>query len=111
VPADRRVWWQDTPYVVRRPDAAPLRQVTGDELAVDVGPVLAAKVEAVSRYTTQVPFHFGSADAAGPALRAGRRRGPAQRARPSRRGCPGDDGRGERLRGLLSDLVRPAPGP
>jgi LmbE family N-acetylglucosaminyl deacetylase len=70
VPAGRRVWWRDTPYVLRRPDATPSPHVTGDELAVDVAPVLAAKVEAVSCYATQVPFQFGSADAAGPALRA-----------------------------------------
>lgn len=80
VPVERRVWWRDTPYVLRRPDATPPAQVTGDELAVDVASVLDAKVEAVRCYATQVPFQFGSPAAAGPALRAladaeGRRRG------------------------------------
>jgi hypothetical protein len=44
--------------------------VAGDELAVDVAGVLDTKVEAVTRYATQVGFQFGSAAQAGPALRA-----------------------------------------
>jgi LmbE family N-acetylglucosaminyl deacetylase len=111
VPAAARVWWRDTPYVVRRPGATPLPQVGGDELAVDVGPVLATKIEAVGRYATQVPFQFGSAAAAGPVLGAladaeGRRTGlhrPAEVVRAATEA-------GERLRWLLADLVRPASG-
>jgi LmbE family N-acetylglucosaminyl deacetylase len=69
VPAARRGWWRDTPYVLRRPDAAPMAVVDGDEHAVEVSAVLDRKVDAVSCYATQVGFQFGSAAQAGPALR------------------------------------------
>lgn len=65
---DRRAWWRDTPYVVRRPDALPMAHVRGREIAVDVTEVLDRKIQAVACYATQVPFQFGSAAAAGPAL-------------------------------------------
>ncbi|WP_018334672.1 PIG-L deacetylase family protein [Actinomycetospora chiangmaiensis] len=68
VDPDRRAWWRDTPYVARRPDALPMAHVSGDELAVDVTAELERKIAAVACYLTQVPFQFGSADAAGPAL-------------------------------------------
>ncbi|MCD2189681.1 PIG-L deacetylase family protein [Actinomycetospora soli] len=63
-------WWRDTPYVARRPDATPMDHVTGREVAVDVTGELDRKAAAVACYRTQVPFQFGSADAAGPALEA-----------------------------------------
>ncbi|MDL5156318.1 PIG-L deacetylase family protein [Actinomycetospora termitidis] len=64
----RVAWWRDTPYVLRRPDAAPMEHVAGQELAVDVTAELDRKVAAVRCYVTQVPFQFGTAEAAGPAL-------------------------------------------
>lgn len=70
VDADRRAWWRDTPYVARRPDAPAMAHVDGTEVAVDVTGQLERKVAAVACYLTQVPFQFGSADAAGPALEA-----------------------------------------
>ena len=66
----RRAWWRDTPYVVRRPDAVAMAHVRGGEVPVDVSAVLDRKTRAVARYATQVPFQFGSAEAAGPALDA-----------------------------------------
>lgn len=70
VDPDRCAWWRDTPYVVRRPDAPAMAHVSGAEVAVDVTATLERKIEAVAHYLTQVPFQFGSADAAGPALTA-----------------------------------------
>lgn len=70
VPVARRAWWRDTPYVVKRPDALPMDHVDGEAVVVDVGATLERKVEAVGRYVTQVPFQFGSAEAAGETLRA-----------------------------------------
>jgi LmbE family N-acetylglucosaminyl deacetylase len=65
---DRRAWWRDTPYVVRRPDALPMAHMRGQEIPVDVTDVLDRKTRAVARYATQVPFQFGPVAAAGPAL-------------------------------------------
>jgi LmbE family N-acetylglucosaminyl deacetylase len=65
---DRRAWWRDTPYVIRRPDAPPMAHVRGQELRVDVAAVLDRKTRAAACYATQVPFQFGSTEAAGPAL-------------------------------------------
>ncbi len=70
VDPDRCAWWRDTPYVVRRPDAPAMAHVDGAEVAVDVTAELGRKAAAVACYLTQVPFQFGSADAAGPALDA-----------------------------------------
>ncbi|WP_433799212.1 PIG-L deacetylase family protein [Actinomycetospora sp. CA-084318] len=70
VDRERCAWWRDTPYVVRRPDAVPMAHVDGAEVAVDVTDELGRKATAVACYRTQVPFQFGSADAAGPALTA-----------------------------------------
>lgn len=70
VPVARRAWWRDTPYVVKRPDAQPMPHVDGEAVVVDVGETLERKVEAVCCYVTQVPFQFGSPEAAGETLRA-----------------------------------------
>jgi LmbE family N-acetylglucosaminyl deacetylase len=57
------LWWRDTPYVLRRPDAQPWRSVPdGAEHAVDVGPYLVTKAAAARCYATQVGFQFGAAD-------------------------------------------------
>jgi LmbE family N-acetylglucosaminyl deacetylase len=45
-----------------------MAHVRGPEIAVDVTEVLDRKIRAVACYATQVPFQFGSAAAAGPAL-------------------------------------------
>jgi LmbE family N-acetylglucosaminyl deacetylase len=57
---DRPVlWWRDSPYVLRQPDALP-----GDELPADVSPVEPAqhagrRADACACYPTQLGFQFG----------------------------------------------------
>jgi LmbE family N-acetylglucosaminyl deacetylase len=67
---DRPVlWWRDTPYVLRRPDAPAWREVPpGTEQPIMVGPHLDAKAAAARCYGTQVGFQFGGADRVAPDL-------------------------------------------
>lgn len=54
------LFWRDTPYVLRRPQASAWRGVPrGAERPVDVGAHLAAKAAASCCYTTQLRFQFG----------------------------------------------------
>jgi LmbE family N-acetylglucosaminyl deacetylase len=57
------LWWRDTPYVLRRPDAPPWDAVPpGAEHGVDVGAQLEVKVAAARSYVTQLGFQFGGTD-------------------------------------------------
>lgn len=68
-PAGRVLFYRDTPYAMRDPDAAgdlgslPLR-------TVPIGAALDRKVAAAQAYSSQVGFQFQGAEAAGVALRA-----------------------------------------
>jgi UDP-glucose 4-epimerase len=65
------MWWRDTPYVLRRPDAAPWVGVpAGSARAIDITTHLAAKIAAVCCYTTQLGFQFGGVEQVAPQLRA-----------------------------------------
>jgi len=57
--AEPVLWWQDSPYVLRRPDAVP-----GPELPVDLRPVQLPQLprrraDACACYATQLGFQFG----------------------------------------------------
>jgi LmbE family N-acetylglucosaminyl deacetylase len=63
------LWWRDTPYALRRPDAPPWREVlTGPERAVAIGSHLVTKVSAAGCYTTQLGFQFGGGERVAAAL-------------------------------------------
>lgn len=61
--AHRRIkWYRDTPYVIRRSNAAQadrLPAATLVETGVDVTDYLALKIKACARYETQINFQFG----------------------------------------------------
>lgn len=64
------LWWRDTPYVLRRPDAAPWAGVpVGGEEAVDIAAHLPTKIAAAGCYATQLEFQFGGAQHVEPQLR------------------------------------------
>jgi len=68
--APQALWWRDTPYVLRRPDAAPWTGVrAGEEKAVDIAAHLLAKVAAARCYATQLGLQFGGAEHVEPQLR------------------------------------------
>ncbi|MGH3873238.1 MAG: PIG-L deacetylase family protein [Pseudonocardiaceae bacterium] len=66
----RVLWWRDTPYVLRRPDAAPWVGVpVGREQAVHIATQLPTKIAAARCYATQLGFQFGGAQHVEPQLR------------------------------------------
>ncbi|HKR52593.1 MAG TPA: PIG-L family deacetylase [Pseudonocardiaceae bacterium] len=68
--APRVWWWRDTPYVLRRPDAAPWVGVpAGREQAAHIAGHLPAKIAAARCYATQLGFQFGGAEHVEPQLR------------------------------------------
>jgi len=68
--APRALWWRDTPYVLRRPDATPATVVPRGPLhAVDIGPHLTNKITAAGCYATQLGFQFGGPEHVEPQLR------------------------------------------
>lgn len=68
--ARRVLWWRDTPYVLRRPDAAPWVGVpAGPEQALDIAAHLPIKIAAARCYHTQHSFQFGGAQHVEPQLR------------------------------------------
>ena len=68
--APQVLWWRDTPYVLRRPDAAPWVGVpAGRDKAVNIATHLPAKIVAACCYTTQLSFQFGGAEHVEPQLR------------------------------------------
>lgn len=60
-PGDRVLWYRDTPYAIRSPDArpSPLLPTGLEEFGVDVAPYLDKKLDAVAAYGTQLGFQFG----------------------------------------------------
>ena len=83
-PDEEVLWYRDTPYAIRRPDArpSPLLPTGLGELGADLGPYLRAKLDAVAAYETQLGFQFGGEAAMREALarfarrEAGRTGGP-----------------------------------
>jgi LmbE family N-acetylglucosaminyl deacetylase len=71
-PAEAVVWYRDTPYSIRVPDARPGPSLAGlAEAAVPLGAAaLARKLDAATAYRTQLGFQFGGAEAARAALHA-----------------------------------------
>ena len=51
------LFYRDTPYILREPDAAGI--VPGETVAASVADTLAAKLDACACYTTQLGFQFG----------------------------------------------------
>lgn len=72
VKESRTLWYRDTPYAVRQPEARPDASLPGGvrPLAVNVRNELKRKVEGCQCYRTQVDFQFGGAHAVGPTLEA-----------------------------------------
>ncbi|CAL9610279.1 hypothetical protein SUDANB58_05620 [Streptomyces sp. enrichment culture] len=62
-PSSRIGWWRDLPYAARTPPSGTgsWRGVPegADEVTVDIGAVLADKIDAARCYTTQLGFQFG----------------------------------------------------
>ncbi len=78
------LFWRDTPYVRRRPDApAWLGVPPGVERAVQIGAHLDTKAAAARCYATQLGFQFGGAPRVAPDLEA------LARAEADRLGAPG----------------------
>ena len=84
---ERAGWWRDTPYVLREAPGPPSPRLPGGlvEQPVEVAAHLLAKVDACSRYATQIGFQFGDAERMRDALHdladaEGRRLGAAQAA-------------------------------
>ncbi|MET0404061.1 MAG: PIG-L family deacetylase [Cystobacter sp.] len=61
----RTLWYRDTPYAVRQPDARPDASLPGEltPLAVEMAEHLPRKVSGCHCYRTQVDFQFGGARA------------------------------------------------
>lgn len=69
-PADRTLFYRDTPYAVRNPAATPIAGTGLPEHAVPIAAGLERKVAAAQAYASQVGFQFKGAEQAGAALRA-----------------------------------------
>ena len=61
--ADKTIWYQDTPYIIRYPEALPssLLPVNLAVRAVDFSARLEQKIAACGAYQTQIGFQFGGA--------------------------------------------------
>ena len=72
-PADRLLFWRDTPYVIRdpaaRPDPALPQPVLATPRGMDALPGLDRKAAAACAYASQVGFQFGGTEACARALR------------------------------------------
>lgn len=73
---DRTLWYRDTPYAVRQPEAQPDPALPENlrPLAVDVTAELPRKVAGCLCYRSQLGFQFGGAPAVEPTLNAFHRR-------------------------------------
>ena len=62
--ADRTLWYRDTPYAIRQPEARPsdLLPAHLEERAVEIGKYLPGKIEGACAYRTQIGFQFGGPD-------------------------------------------------
>jgi LmbE family N-acetylglucosaminyl deacetylase len=57
---DRPVlWWRDSPYVLRQPDAVPGPDLPGDLTALELPQDLTRRADACACYATQLGFQFG----------------------------------------------------
>ena len=70
--ASRVLWYRDTPYAVRQPDARPDGSLPAGlrPIAVDVTAQMPRKTDGCNCYRTQVDFQFGGAASVGPTLDA-----------------------------------------
>ena len=57
---DRPVlWWRDSPYVLRRPDAVPGADLPGGLATIELPQLADRRADACACYTTQLGFQFG----------------------------------------------------
>jgi LmbE family N-acetylglucosaminyl deacetylase len=70
IPANRVLYYRDTPYALRQPEAPPDAAVPPGlkPLAMDITEHLARKVEGCACYGTQLGFQFGGKQGVSPAL-------------------------------------------
>ncbi|GAB3191351.1 PIG-L family deacetylase [Geodermatophilus arenarius] len=62
------LWWRDSPYVLRAPDAVPGPDLPGGLTPMELPQDLGRRADACARYATQLGFQFGGADAMRAAL-------------------------------------------
>jgi hypothetical protein len=53
------LWWRDSPYVLRRPDAVPGGALPGGLSPVELPQLADRRADACACYTTQLGFQFG----------------------------------------------------
>ena len=53
------LWWRDSPYVLRRPDAVPGEALPGGLSTVELPQLADRRADACACYTTQLGFQFG----------------------------------------------------
>jgi hypothetical protein len=53
------LWWRDSPYVLRRPDAVPGAALPGRSTPVELPQLADRRADACACYTTQLGFQFG----------------------------------------------------
>jgi LmbE family N-acetylglucosaminyl deacetylase len=72
IPMNRVLYYRDTPYALRQPEATPDAAVPAGlkPLAVDITEHLTRKVEGCACYGTQLGFQFGGQEGVSPALTA-----------------------------------------
>jgi hypothetical protein len=66
------LWYRDTPYIIRQPEAQPAPELPAGLLEVAAcldAAAIEAKIAASQAYGTQVPFQFGGVDAVASKLR------------------------------------------
>ncbi len=61
--AEKVIWYQDTPYIIRHPEAWPSNLLPANLTAktIDISAALEQKIAACSAYQTQIGFQFGGA--------------------------------------------------
>lgn len=69
--SNKMLWYRDTPYAIRQPDAEPsgLLPHILEERAVDIGSHLQRKIEGAGAYASQIGFQFGGAEQVASKLR------------------------------------------
>ena len=53
------LWWRDSPYVLRRPDAVPGADLPGGLATIELPQLADRRADACACYTTQLGFQFG----------------------------------------------------
>lgn len=63
-PSEKLIWYRDTPYSIRRPDAPPSNLLPPRTLIsfCDIEPYLEQKIRACAAYRSQINFQFGGAE-------------------------------------------------